>query len=108
MTGSLVWIPLTCACGRVCRAQHIAVDAAAVVDGVVDDEHQPSYGNSAREEVSKKVAMAFDSIFFEAKPRLIPVLNHQKVHLELIKWDRLHQQLEVVEVPPAPSPAHCS
>lgn len=84
-----------------CRAKHFAVDAAAVAhmeDGIADDDFQPSYGNSAREAVSKQVAMAFDSIFFEAKPRLIPVLNHQKVHLELIKWDRLHQQLELVEV----------
>ena len=66
--------------------------------GIDDDEDMPSYGNAAREAVSKQVATAFDTIFYEAKPRLIPVLNHQRVHLELIKWDRLHQQLELVEV----------
>jgi hypothetical protein len=54
--------------------------------------------NPVRDEVSRKVAVAFDSIFTDANPRLIPVLNHQQVHLKLLQWDRLQQKLEVVEV----------
>ena len=66
--------------------------------GINADEDLPSYGNAAREAVTKHVATAFDTIFSEAKPRLIPVLNHQKVHQQLLKWDRLHRALEKVEV----------
>ena len=87
--------------------QRIAVDAAVAAaadkDGRpsqdwVDEEGEDEGGNPVRDEVSKKVAVAFDSIFTEANPRLIPVLNHQRVHLQLLKWDKLQQKLEGVEV----------
>jgi hypothetical protein len=54
--------------------------------------------NPVRDEVSRKVAVAFDSIFTDANPRLIPVLDHQQVHLKLLQWDKLQQKLEGVEV----------
>jgi hypothetical protein len=54
--------------------------------------------NPVRDEVSRKVAVAFASIFTDANPRLIPVLNHQLVHLKLLQWDKLQQKLEAVEV----------
>ena len=95
------------AVGAWCRVQRIAVDAAVAAaadkDGRpsqdwVDEEGEDEGGNPVRDEVSKKVAVAFDSIFTEANPRLIPVLNHQRVHLQLLKWDKLQQKLEGVEV----------
>lgn len=70
------------------QQNHDALDPADDDDG----------GNPVRDEVSKKVAVAFDSIFTKANPRLIPVLNHQRVHLQLLKWDKLQQKLEAVEV----------
>lgn len=99
-----------------CRVQKIAVDAAVAAAGanaekdgrpskewVDEDEDEDEGGNPVRAEVSKKVAVAFDSIFTEANPRLIPVLNHQRVHLQLLKWDKLQQKLEGVEVCQLPS-----
>lgn len=68
-------------------------------------------GKDVRDAVSATVARAFDTIFPDANPRLIPVLDHTKVHLELLKWDSLYQQLEAVEVRPvapgASEPALC-
>lgn len=93
-----------------CRVGQIAVDAAAAAAMVKDEEagkanndytgseEEDTGGNPVRDEVSKKVAVAFDSIFTDANPRLIPVLNHQRVHLQLLKWDKLQQKLEAVEV----------
>jgi hypothetical protein len=88
----------------VCRAQKFAVDAAVARAGVRESAGSicsidpPAFGNAAREEVSRKVARAFDAIFYDAKPRLIPVLNHAKVQRELQKWDQYQQKLELVEV----------
>lgn len=92
------------------RVRQIAVDAAVAAatanaekecktnKDCVESEDEEMGGNPVRDEVSKKVAVAFDSIFTDANPRLIPVLNHQRVHLQLLKWDKLQQRLEGVEV----------
>jgi hypothetical protein len=46
--------------------------------------HVVPAGKAMREAVTATVAQAFDTIFPDANPRLIPVLNHQKVPLLLL------------------------
>jgi hypothetical protein len=53
-----------------------------------------------RQKVSKSLADAFSEVFKDARPRLLPIYDHRKVHLLLVQWDRLHKKLELVEVRP--------
>ena len=41
---------------------------------------------------------AFQEVFQMEDTKLVPILNHRPVHLQLIKWDQLQMQLEKIEV----------
>jgi hypothetical protein len=101
---------------QMCRhIKPLVVDMADI--GINDDValQSPDSADSAvaraqrayriRQKVSSTLGAAFAEVFKDARPRLLPIYDHRKVHLLLVQWDRLHQKLELIEVRPSLSHA---
>ena len=63
-----------------------------------------------REKVKQMLSGAFREVFQDDTVQLVPIMNHQSVHVKLVEWDLLQAKLESVEVcPPARSASYtCS